>query len=89
MLSIGESIRKIKSAIKHFLIGATVYDIIRDLEEKRLWAEYIFMLVVFGDMFGYSVSSYYRLKLLPFWVPRLEAWKRDLLKERDITDKLG
>lgn len=74
--------------LKDFLIGATVYGAIKDLEEKRTLIEYGLMLMVFGDMFGYPVSSYYRLKLLPFWLPMVGAWKHYLLREKDVTEKL-
>jgi len=74
--------------LKGFLIGATVYDAIKDLEEKRLLMEYGLMIAVLGDALGYPVSSYYKLKLLPFWLPRVEAWKHYLFKERDVTEKL-
>ena len=80
--------RRLKVALRDFLIGATVYDMIKDLQEKRLITEYTLMSVVLGDVFGYPVSSYYRLKMLPFWLPRLQTWKHRMLKERDITDKL-
>ncbi len=75
--------------LKDFFIGATVYGAIKDLEEKRLLVEYGLMLAVFGDMLGYPVSSYYRLRLLPYWLSRVGAWKQYLLKERDVTEKLG
>ena len=80
--------RRLKVALRDFLIGATVYDMIKDLQEKRLITEYMLMSVVIGDVFGYPVSSYYRLRMLPFWLPRLQKWKHRMLKERDITDKL-
>jgi len=88
MVSISDRIRGIKAAVKDFLVGATVYDMIQDLKERRLYAEYMLMLVVVGDMLGYPVSSYYRLRLLPYWIPQLQAWRHLLLKERDITEKL-
>jgi len=81
-------VSKVKKALKDFLLGATVYDTILDLREKRLLTEYMLMTVVLGDMFGFTVSSYYRLKILPFWVPRVQAWRDFMLKERDITDRL-
>ena len=74
--------------VKDFLIGATVYGAIKDLEEKRMIAEYGLMLVVLGDMLGYPVSSYYRFRLLPFWLPRVGEWKHHLLREKDVTEKL-
>jgi len=87
-LSFGFRVSKVKKALKDFLLGATVYDTILDLREKRLLTEYMLMTVVLGDMFGFTVSSYYRLKILPFWVPRVQAWRDFMLKERDITDRL-
>jgi hypothetical protein len=79
---------KIKAAIKDFLFGVTTYDMVRSLEEKMLYAKYALMLVTIGDMLGYPISSYYRLKLLPYWMPYIQAWKHDLLREKDITEKL-
>ena len=87
-MSFGFRVSKVKKALKDFLLGATVYDTILDLKEKRLLTEYMLMTVVLGDMFGFTVSSYYRLKILPFWVPRVQAWRDFMLKERDITDRL-
>jgi len=75
--------------LKDVLIGATVYSAIKDLEEKRIRTEYGLMLVVLGDMLGYPVSSYYRLRLLPLWLPIVGAWKHYSLKEKDVTEKLG
>ncbi|MEM3783644.1 MAG: hypothetical protein QXY88_01235 [Candidatus Bathyarchaeia archaeon] len=74
--------------IKDFVIGATVYSAIRDFQERRLLMEYGLMLAVLGDMLGYPFSTYYRLRLLPYWLPRLKEWKTFLLKEKDVTEKL-
>jgi len=74
--------------IKDFFIGATVYDAIKKLEEKRLLTEYGLMLAVLGDMLGYPVGCYYRFKLLPLWFPKLSNWMRYMLREVDITGKL-
>jgi len=87
-LSFAPKLSKIKEALKDFLIGATVYDVILDVREKRLLTEYVLMTVVFGDMLGFTVSSYYRLKILPFWMPRIREWRHFMLKEKDVTEKL-
>ncbi|MEM2522955.1 MAG: hypothetical protein QXW82_07400 [Candidatus Bathyarchaeia archaeon] len=50
--------------------------------------DYGLMLVVFGDMFGLLIPTYYRLRLLPYWLPRLSEWKIFLLREKDVTEKL-
>jgi len=51
--------------------------------------ERLFFLTVFGDNLGIPVMRpYYSLRLLPYVVPRIGPWKRSLLRERDLTDKL-
>ncbi|MEM3665896.1 MAG: hypothetical protein QW222_02300 [Candidatus Bathyarchaeia archaeon] len=60
---------------KGFFVGATLYNAVRDLQEKRLLVEYGLMLAVIGDMLGYPLSTYYRFRLLPYWLPRIEEWK--------------
>ncbi len=65
----------------------TVYEWVREFEKQRGELERFFVLVVFGDMLGIPIlPPYYALRLLPFTVPRLESWKRSLLRERDLTD---
>jgi hypothetical protein len=74
--------------IKDFFIGATVYSAIKELEERKLLAEYGLMLVALGDMLGYPVGCYYRFKLLPVLFPKISNWMRYMLREVDITGKL-
>ncbi len=76
--------RKLGLAIKDFLFGVTVYGMLRDVETKRLWTDYMTMFFLVGDMLGYPISSYYRLRLLPYIVARIERWKEVLLREIDI-----
>ena len=80
--------QKLREALRGFFIGAFLHDMMGELRGKALSSEYMLMLAVLGDMLGYPVSSYYRLRLLPYWMPRLEAWKHELLREKDITEKL-
>ena len=43
--------------------------------------------MVFGDLLGVPIlPPYYALRLLPYAVPRINRWKRSLLRERDWTD---
>lgn len=74
--------------MKNFLFGATTYDMVKSLEERKVLEEYLLMLATLGDMFGYPISSFYRLRLLPFWFPRLEKWMRFMLSKKDIIEKL-
>lgn len=81
--------QKIGEALKGFFIGAFLHGMIKEPKEKALTNENMLMLAVIGDRLGYPVSSYYKLRLLPYWMPRLEAWKRDLLREKDVTERFG
>jgi len=67
--------------------GATVYEMVRDLRKERAQIEHLFILVVFGDLLGVPVlPPYYTLRLLPYVVPSIAGWRRNMLRERDLTD---
>jgi len=70
------------------LYGATIYEMVRDLQKQRGRLEHLFILVVFGDLLGLPIlPPYYTLRLLPYVVPHLTTWKRSILRERDLTDE--
>lgn len=72
-----------------FVYGATVFDMVRKVEEYVAYHDFLLMLVVMGDMLGYPVPSYYKLRLLPACLPRLDSWRKAMLGERDITERAG
>lgn len=52
--------------------------------------ERVFFITVFGDYLGIPVMRpHYSLRLLPYIVPRIRPWMHCLLRERDLTDKVG
>jgi hypothetical protein len=74
-------------AFGDMIYGATVYEMVRDLNKQRGQLEHVFVLVVFGDILGIPIlPPYYTLRLLPFVFPSMTGWKRSLLRERDLTD---
>ena len=75
-------------ALRNFLYGMTAYEFERHALEERARREDVFVLITLGDIIGLPVvPPYYTLRLLPYAVPRLEAWKRRLLRERHPLDK--
>jgi len=67
--------------------GATIYEMVRDLNKQRSYIEHLFTLIVFGEFLGIPVlPPYYTLRLLPYVVPQISTWKRTMLRERDLTD---
>ena len=75
--------------LRSMLFGATVYDMVQEALKMKWQVERMFMLVSIGDMVGIPISSYYRLRLIPYCIPKIEAWKRALLKEKDILEALA
>jgi hypothetical protein len=78
---------KFLSALREFIEGAVVREPMLVALKEKASLETIFLLMVFGDTLGIPVPrSCYALRLLPYVVPRLEPWKRALLRQRDWTD---
>ncbi len=79
--------RQALGALGDMLYGATIYEMVRELNKERANVERLFVLAVFGDLLGVPVlPPYYTLRLLPYAVPRIAGWRRSLLRERDLTD---
>lgn len=71
--------------VREFIYGMTSYEFVQQALEMRQAMDRLFMVGVFGDMLGVPVlPSYYGLRLLPWVVPQVEAWKRELLREREL-----
>ena len=69
------------------LYGATIYEMVRDLNKQRSYLEHLFILIVFGDLLGIPIlPPYYTLRLLPYIAPNITGWKRSMLRERDLTE---
>lgn len=78
---------KLGRALLEMLYGATIYEMVRDLNKERGNLEHLFILVVFGDVLGIPIlPPYYTLRLLPYVVPEIHGWKVRLLREKDLTD---
>jgi hypothetical protein len=84
------SVNIIKTALKtlgDMIYGATIYEMVRDLNKQKSYIEHLFILIVFGEFLGIPIlPPYYTLRLLPYVVPNITRWKRTMLRERDLTD---
>ena len=82
-----QRLRQIVRALGDMLYGATVYEMVRDLNKERASLERLFILVVFGDLLGVPVlPPYYTLRLLPYAMPHISGWRRSMLREKDLSD---
>src|SRR4030042_1766274 len=73
--------------LKEILYGMTVHEMDLELRKERGNLDHLFMLAVFGDLVGLPLlPPYYSMRLLPYIIPSIETWKRNLLREKDLTD---
>jgi hypothetical protein len=78
---------RLAKTIGQMIYGATIYEMVRDLNKERGMIERLFILAVFGDVLGVPIlPPYYALRLLPYVVPKIEGWRRSMFRERDMTD---
>jgi hypothetical protein len=84
---VGARIQDVVTSLRSFLYGMTAYEFERHARGERARLEDLFVLVTLGDLIGLPIlPPYYSLRLLPFAVPRVEAWKRRLLRERHVLE---
>ncbi len=82
-----QTLGRLRNALKELAYGATLYELETELRRERKALEDMLFLMIFGDMLGLPFfPPYFSLRLLPFLVPRLESWKRSMLREKDITE---
>ena len=87
MSKISHKLRTLAHTVGEIIYGATIYEMVRDLQQERARMERLFVLIVFGDLLGIPIlPPYHALRLLPYVVPSIERWKRSMLRERDILD---
>ena len=80
-------IREACRTVGQMIYGASVYDWVREVQKQRGEMERFFVLVVFGDLIGIPIlPPYYSMRLIPYTMPKIESWKRCILRERDLTD---
>jgi len=73
--------------VREITYGLLFHEIVLTTKKERGYLDNLFMLVIFGDLIGLPLlPPYYSLRLLPHIIPSLEAWKRRILRERDLTD---
>jgi hypothetical protein len=80
-------IRRLLRIVAEMIYGATIYDMVRELNKERGMLERLFVLAIFGDMLGVPIlPPYYALRLLPYAVPQIKTWRYTMMRERDLTD---
>jgi len=80
-------LRKALRTAGQMIYGATVWEMVREVEKQRGQREKLFILLVFGDLLGVPVlPSFYTLRLLPYVSLSFDGWRMSLSRPRDLTD---
>ena len=83
-----DSVRRKWTAIKDFLYGLTGYSFVHHSLEMKHDAEALFLIVTLGDLVGVPIMPpVHALRLLPYVVPEIEKWKRQLARRKEFWEK--
>jgi hypothetical protein len=78
---------KTRKTLNEVLFGMTAYGLELELKKEKGNLNNLLMLMVFGDLIGLPLfPPYYSMRLLPFVVPHISTWKRNIQREKDLTD---
>ena len=78
---------RIMKNLRDFFFGATAFEIQQTVRQEKLARRDLILLFSFGDLLGVPVfPPYYSLRLLPYFYPALDSWKKRMLKEKDLTE---
>jgi hypothetical protein len=81
------NLKKRRKMLNDIFYGLTVYELEMEIKKERDRLNNLLMLTVFGDLAGLPLfPSYYSMRILPYIIPLIETWKRNLCREKDITD---
>ena len=74
--------------IRDFFYGMTGYQFVHHAREMKHDSEALFFTVTLGDLIGMPIMPpVYSLRLLPYVVPEIAAWKRQLARRREFWEK--
>ncbi|MEM1951863.1 MAG: hypothetical protein QXF45_01070 [Candidatus Caldarchaeum sp.] len=77
----------IRKAVGEMFYGVALHQQVTSVLKTRMYMEHLFILMVMGDMLGFPIlPPYYSLRLLPYAIPNVKAWKHRFYRERDFTD---
>jgi hypothetical protein len=88
MTANGERRRGLGASLREFVYGLTGLEFERQALELRGALETVFFATTLGDMVGLPVMPpIYSLRVLPYAVPYLAAWKRRVVREHEFSDR--
>jgi len=78
---------KTRKTLNEVFYGMTAYELQLEMKKEKGALNNLLMLMVFGDVIGVPLfPPYYSMRLLPFVIPHMTTWKRNIHREKDLTD---
>ena len=78
---------KTRKTLNEVFYGMTAYELELELKKEKGTLNNLLMLMVFGDTIGVPLfPPYFSMRLLPFIIPNISTWKRNIQREKDLTD---
>ncbi len=79
----------LKEHLKDFFFGFAVLPHLRTVVKMRFEEDMFMMTLTIGDMIGLPIMPpVYKLSLLPYWLPLIRRWKKELLGEKGALEKI-
>jgi hypothetical protein len=83
----GNRIDRFKKALQDFFFGAAYLEFEQTARQEKAAKLDLILLFSYGDLLGVPVfPPYYSLRLLPYFFPALNSWKKRMLREKDLTE---
>src|SRR5262249_53368536 len=83
----GSGLTGFLSGLREFFYGMGGLEFERQAVEMRGALESVFMAITVGDMLGLPViPPIYSLRIHPYVMPNIVAWKRRAMREREFSD---
>lgn len=83
----GSSLDRLKKVLQDLFFGAAYLEFEQAARQEKLARLDLLLLFSFGDVLGVPVfPPYHSLRLLPYFFPALDSWKKRMLRERDLTE---
>jgi hypothetical protein len=86
----GRSLKSCRKTLNEVFYGFSGYGLELESRKEKGNLNNLLMLITFGDLVGIPIfPPYYSMRLLPHIMPFYQNWRRNLLREKDLTDILG
>jgi len=75
--------------VKDYLKGFFLYGMVSHAYAEKRCLDDLIMLSLFGTIIGVPhLFNYYHLRLVPYYVTRLDPWRKRVLREKDFFDRI-